>query len=165
MLFEKLQKNGRRKKPFTEKEMQIAMGNVLHNEFGIKRIFNEPKYRYNDVSRGYYSDKETTLCRMIRKKQEAKRCDLRLLSPPAWIELKVDRLPDEKDIDNLFGSGSSSYRDDESRYSISAWRKQTANKVEKNICRLKQALPADIRYKIVQTGIGVVIAVLYMPSK
>jgi hypothetical protein len=164
-LFQKLQRNGLRKKPFREKEMQIVLGNVLHSDFGIKRIFNESKYRYHDDSRGYYSDNETDLCRVIRKKQEAKRCDLRLLSPPAWIELKLDKIPDEKDLDNLFGSGAGSFRSDESRYSISVWRKRKINKVEEDIELLKQGLSPDIRSEIFQIANGVVIAVLYIPSK
>jgi len=164
-LFQRLQQNRQQKKPFSEKEMQIAMGNVLYKDFGIKRVFNESKYRYNDESRGYYSDKETALCRVIRIKQEAKRCDLRLLSPPAWIELKIDKLPNKKDLDNLFGSGNSSFRDDESRYAISAWRKRKVDKVEEDINKLKAGLPPDIRYKMIQTRNSVVIAVLYMPPK
>jgi adenine-specific DNA methylase len=164
-LLQKLLRNGLRKKPFSEKEMQIVLGNVLHNNFKIKRIFNESKYRYYDESRGYFSDKETDLCRIIRKKQEAKRCDLRLLSPPAWVELKLDKIPDEKDLDNLFGSGSASFKNDESRYSISVWRKRKVNNVEKDIEKLKQGLPTEAKSKTFQTVSGVVVAVLYLPSK
>jgi len=54
ILFQKLGMT----EPIKEKQLQIVLGNVLHNDFGIKRIFNEPSYRYYDDSRKYYSDKD-----------------------------------------------------------------------------------------------------------
>ncbi len=160
-LYESLMRRLRQAENFREKQMQIFFANVLHNEFGVKRIFNESKYRYHDNSRGYYSDMNQDHCLRISRKQTAARCDLRLLSPPCWIELKLDKAPDAKDLDNLFRAGAGSFTDGEARYAISVWRNAGPANIETSIDKLKHNLPPEVKTKVLQIDGGVVISVIF----
>ena len=144
--------------------MQIVLGNVLHNHFGIKRIFNESKYRYLDQSRGYYSAKRTDLCRAIKKTHDASRCDIRLISPPAWIELKLNTIPKKKETDKLFTPDQVSFKADEDQYFICVWSNKKLETVNKYIKKILINLPSEIKNKIIQIDDSFVISIFYKLS-
>ena len=156
----KLQRTGTLK----EKELQIVLSNVLHHDFGIKRIYHEPNYRYHDLKRGYFSDIDIDHCQDVERKQKAKRCDIRLASPPAWVELKLNAKPDPKDIGHLFGTGNPYFTSSEDRYSLNFWTNgKKIDKIENEVHRVLQSIKTapDTNTKLIQIKDEMTVVVIY----
>ena len=147
-----------------EKELQMILGNVLYHHFGVKRVYHEPNYRYHDLSRDYFSDPNTNFCKDITTKQKAKRCDMRLLAPPTWIELKLNAKPDPKDIDHLFGVGDRYFISSEDRYSLNFWTKgKKIEKIKAEVCGVLQnkKVASGTNTKLIQIKDKFTVAVIY----
>lgn len=110
----------------TEKGLQMIFCEILVQNFMFNRVYNEAPYRfYLKSPLKYYSDSEKHLCKAILKKQGAKKCDIRILSPSIWIELKYNKPSDDKDLEKLFGNDGFLFDAEEERYAISIYTKNS----------------------------------------
>jgi len=102
-------------------------------------------------------------CKIITKKQFAKKCDIRILSPASWIELKLNSKIDEKDINNLFDVDGQCFTIDEDRYSINIWTKKKLKMIETEILNFKNQIgkTSVFNKKILKINDGIIIVVFY----
>ena len=153
ILFEKI----KGQPSLMEKEVQIHLANILYQHFGIKRVFHESTYRYCFSSKrgDYFSDSKKEKCEKLSIKRP-KRCDIRLLDPPAWIELKLNSKIQgmEKDIIKLFDKNNNYlFHKNEKRYSINILTK-TSNSLRSNTQIFFKKIKAfcDVKCKLLENN-------------
>ncbi len=157
----------------SEKELQIDLCRLLYQEFNISRVCNEPNYRYYAENKGYYSDDNTELCMHIANKGKAKRCDLRLLSTSAWIELKLNTSFSKAskqqlsiDVENLFSEKNNSFTSYEDQFSLNFWTNDNKNSELQIVDHIKKVLVDtntlhDTELKVIQISQKMTVAIIY----